>query len=480
MGFVTRKQIIFSFAILLAFVIAHQIVYSLSFLDRTLSPEIYLQRCAVWLSLFLFVIYLGWISFHRVGGILHCCFAIIMTFFVYGVSEASIFIWFLFCYGVMCYVLYRIDETSENAIADVMVDREKYQNEKNDLELSYKVKGEGISILFEKYSTYYNLRKLAEELATTMSVTKLGEIVVQRTSEFISRGDHLTLILADASGQNLSVIASKALKKGSKLLDKEGDMFDHWSIKNRKRFIVMDTHQDFRFDVTQASKQKNLRSLIISPILYEGRVIGALRIHSQEPETFTNDDLRLLDAIAGLSSSAISNALLYEKTEELAIRDSLTGLYVRRYFYDRLKQEHKRALLTKRPLSLMMCDLDFFKECNDKYGHATGDLMLVKFAEIIKTECEAGFVARYGGEEFVVLLSESSSEEALDMAEKLRRKVETTLFEVRRESVQMTVSIGVASMPENTLDLRMLVQKADEALYEAKRSGRNRVCLSHD
>lgn len=480
MGFVTRKQVIFSFSIFLAFVIAHQIVFSLSFLETTVTPEIFLQRCAVWLSLFLFVIYLGWISYRVVGGLVHCCFACIMTFFVYGVAESSIFIWFLFAFSGICYGMFRVDEVSENAIADVMVDREKYQNEKNDLELSYKLKGEGISILFEKYSTYYNLRKLAEELATTMSVSKLGQIVVQRTSEFISRGDQVALILADASGQNLSVIASKALKKGSRLLDKEGDMFDRWSVKNRKRFIVMDTHQDFRFDVTQTSKQKNLRSLIISPILYEGRVIGALRIHSQEPETFSNDDLRLLDAIAGLSSSAISNAMLFEKTEELAIRDSLTGLFVRRYFYDHLKQEHKRALLTKRPLSLMMCDLDFFKECNDKYGHAAGDLMLVKFAEIIKTECDSGFVARYGGEEFVVLLSDSGPNEAMIVGENLRRRVESTFFEVRRESVQMTVSVGIASMPQNTLDLQMLVQRADEALYEAKRSGRNKVCLSRD
>lgn len=479
MGYHARRQLSLAVSLILAFVFTHQIIYSLSFLEHTVNPEVYLRRCVVSLAGFLFTIIGGWISFQLIGGIVFSCFASIMVFFVYGVSEASVVVWFLILYVAVCFMLYRIDEYFDNQIGSLKVDREKYQSEKNDLDVSYKVKGEGISILFEKYSTYYNLRKLAEELATTLSVVKLSKIVVARTAEFIPRGDSVILSLADSNGKNLSILASKILKKGTVINDKKGDLFDFWSIRNRKRFIVMDAHQDFRFDVSETSKKQNIRSLIISPILYEGRVIGAVRINSRTPETFSNDDLRLLDAIAALSSSAISNALLYEKTEELAITDSLTGLHVRRYFYDRLKQEHRRALLTKRSLAILMCDLDHFKECNDKYGHGGGDLMLSSFAKVLKDNAdEDAIVARYGGEEFSILLPECSRNDALALAEKLRSKVESETFTLRRERIQMTVSIGVASLPEDTLDLEMLVQKADEALYRAKRTGRNKVCLS--
>src|SRR5690606_7019614 len=131
---------------------------------------------------FLFPVVGGWMAYGLVGGGVFACFAAAMVFFVYGVSQASAILWFLAEYAGLCLLLYRIDEYFENQLADLLVDREKFQNEKNDLEVSYKVKGEGISILFEKYSTYYNLRKLAEELATTMSVQQLSQMVVERTT----------------------------------------------------------------------------------------------------------------------------------------------------------------------------------------------------------------------------------------------------------------------------------------------------------
>jgi len=479
MGSTARRQISLVLSLVAAFVLTHQIIIALSYLQDTLIPEVYLRRSVTALAGFFFPIVGGWIAFGLIGGIVIACFASVMVFFVYGVSQSPVVVWFFLEYAGLCILLYRVDEHFENHVAGLLVDREKFQNEKNDLDVSYRLKGEGISILFEKYSTYYNLRKLAEELATTMSVRELSKMVVERTTEFIPRGDITILSLSDAEGKNLSVIASKKLRTSSMNPAKQGDMFDFWSIRNRKRCIVTDSHQDFRFDVTQTSRMQNIRSIIIAPILYEGRVIGTLRTNGGKAEVFTNDDLRLLDAIAALSSSAISNAMLYEKTEELAIRDSLTGLYVRRYFFERLQSEHRRSLLTNRPLSVLMCDIDHFKECNDRYGHGGGDLMLKRFSEILNENCEPDcVVARYGGEEFAVILPELSSEEGVAIAEKIRSSVETKPFTIRREQLKMTVSIGVATMPDDTLDLEMLVQKADEALYRAKRTGRNKVCLS--
>jgi diguanylate cyclase (GGDEF)-like protein len=123
-----------------------------------------------------------------------------------------------------------------------------------------------------------------------------------------------------------------------------------------------------------------------------------------------------------------------------------------------------------------MCDLDHFKACNDRFGHGAGDLMLIRFAEVMRESTENAILARYGGEEFAVLLPDASKADALAAAERIRLRVEQAEFMLRREKIQMTVSIGVAVMPEDTLDLEALVEKADQALYKAKGAGRNRVC----
>ncbi len=465
-------------ALLATFLFSYQIIYSLSLLRHTVVPEVYLHRIALGLSGLSFAILFGWFAFRLAGGVFFILFSAGMVFLAGGIAHSSLFSWLLAQYALLGFSIYRMDEYFENQIAGLSVDREKCQNEKNDLEMAFKSKGEGISILFEKYSTYYHMRKLAEELTTTLSVVQLSQMVTDKTADFIQRGDLILITLAHPDGRHLSVVASKGKDDRTKSVHKHGDLFDYWVIRNRKRLIVTDAHQDFRFDVTETTREEKLRSLVSVPLFQEGRVIGTLRINSHQREAFINDDLRLLDAISVLASSALSNAMLYEQTEQLAIRDSLTGLYVRRYFYDRLKEEHRRALLTHRSLSLLMCDLDYFKTCNDRFGHQAGDLVLVRVSELLKENTEHAIVVRYGGEEFAVLLMETNKKEAHAIAEKIRATVEQELFTIRREKIKITLSAGVANLPEDTLDLETLVQKADQALYQAKRQGRNRVCLS--
>jgi diguanylate cyclase (GGDEF)-like protein len=301
---------------------------------------------------------------------------------------------------------------------------------------------------------------------------------VDRAMDFIPRGDFAKVALAHGEERKLPVVARRRLRPVGNWTAKQGDLFDFWCIKNRKRLIVMDTQEDFRFVLSDTEKKDNVRSLIVAPLFHEGRVAGTLAIHATRPNVFSHDDLRLLDAIATLASSAISNAMLYEKTEELAIKDSLTGLFVRRYFFERLKEEHRRALLNQKNLSFLMCDLDHFKECNDQFGHQGGDLMLVQFSEILRQCLKGSLLARYGGEEFAILLPETTKAEATKIAEQIRKAVEKSQFNIRREAVNMTVSIGVANLPDDTLDAENLVQKADQALYRAKREGRNRVCVA--
>ena len=479
MGSRTRRQVAFAFGLGSFFLLTYFLIYSLVQLKNTEVPEIYLQRIALLLTAFTLPLFTTWWRYKWTGvNLLAAIFLVPLVLFVISITKVPVFLWSFLAYGLIMTVLYRTEQHFETHIAMIGIEQEKYEDETNNLAIAFKAKGVGISTFFEKYSTYYNLRKLAEELTVSLSWVDLAQKAVDRAMDFIPRGDFAKVTLAHGEERKLPVVAKRRLRPVGNWSAKQGDLFDFWCIKNRKRLIIMDTQEDFRFVLSEAEKKDNVRSLIVAPIFHEGRVAGTLAIHATRPNVFSHDDLRLLDAIATLASSAISNAMLYEKTEELAIKDSLTGLFVRRYFYERLKEEHRRALLNQKSLSFLMCDLDHFKECNDRFGHQGGDLMLVQFAEILRQCLKGSLLARYGGEEFAILLPETTKAEAVKIAEQIRKAVEKSPFNIRREQVQMTVSIGVGNLPDDTLDAENLVQKADKALYQAKREGRNRVCAA--
>jgi diguanylate cyclase (GGDEF)-like protein len=212
-------------------------------------------------------------------------------------------------------------------------------------------------------------------------------------------------------------------------------------------------------------------------LLSGDKVVGVLRMDSGSEGLYTQDDLRLLDILGGLSSVAISNAFLYSWVQDLAIRDSLTGLFVRRYFIKRLHEEIERARKKNASISLLMLDIDRFKWYNDKYGHAVGDIVLKHIANSIVSGLGAGDMAsRYGGEEIAVLLSGADIKKAEKKAEAIRKAIEATPFTVRREKHSITVSIGVSSFPKDCVSEEELIKKSDERLYKAKSMGRNKVC----
>ncbi|MDI6689394.1 MAG: GGDEF domain-containing protein [Actinomycetota bacterium] len=165
--------------------------------------------------------------------------------------------------------------------------------------------------------------------------------------------------------------------------------------------------------------------------------------------------------------------------ERLSIHDKLTGLYNYSYFIDRLNEEVKRADRFGMPLSLIMIDIDHFKEFNDTFGHVKGNKLLNRLAKIIRRRLrDIDIVARYGGEEFAVLLPGVAKEAGI-VAERIRKAVEAEEFEgdVENPRVKKTISAGVAIYPYNAGDDTELIVNADQALYSAKESGRNRVCI---
>ena len=198
---------------------------------------------------------------------------------------------------------------------------------------------------------------------------------------------------------------------------------------------------------------------------------------SIEEGAYTQDDLRLFDIIGDLGAVAIQNAFLYSCVQELAIRDSLTGLFVRRYFMKRFQEETRRTARKKGALSLLILDIDHFKSYNDRFGHATGDIVLKYLARIITSSVRGGdMVARYGGEEIAILLINTDKESARKIAESIRKKIEDEPFVLRREKQNLTVSIGISTYPKDSATEEELIKTADARLYKAKNLGRNRVC----
>jgi len=173
---------------------------------------------------------------------------------------------------------------------------------------------------------------------------------------------------------------------------------------------------------------------------------------------------------------AMENAQLHTKTRELSVRDELTALYNRRHFQEVLQMEWKRATRFKRPLSLLMIDIDHFKIFNDTFGHLTGDKVLKTISKLlIKNLREVDTIARFGGEEFVVLLPDTDVEGAQVVGEKIRRIVEGERLSEDRHIMPLTISIGISNFPKDAREMDDLIDHSDVVLYEAKDRGRNQV-----
>jgi len=169
---------------------------------------------------------------------------------------------------------------------------------------------------------------------------------------------------------------------------------------------------------------------------------------------------------------------LSNQLEDLAMKDGLTGLINRRYFFIRGLDEVKRTIRYKCPLSVIMLDIDLFKKINDSFGHEAGDKVLMYIASIMQRNIrEVDIAARLGGEEFAILVPNTTAEDALVLAERLRHEIETTSSDSLAGKVNVTASIGVASFTEEMTDLDALLRDADTAMYQAKSRGRNRVVL---
>jgi diguanylate cyclase (GGDEF)-like protein len=229
------------------------------------------------------------------------------------------------------------------------------------------------------------------------------------------------------------------------------------------------------------TRLKGLASIKVIPLraqplrAEDPAVLGTLVLGSRRPDAFTADRVRQLEVIALQAAESIQRARLFDATERMATTDGLTGLLNHRTFQARLEEHLLAAQRYGRTLSLILCDIDHFKSVNDTYGHPVGDQVLRGVARILAREARTtDLVARYGGEEFAVVMPETDTAGALVIAERIRERIAELVTETGQGPLSITMSLGVATSPEDGQKKAELVARADACLYHAKRHGRNR------
>ncbi|HIO23362.1 MAG TPA: GGDEF domain-containing protein [Nitrospinaceae bacterium] len=215
------------------------------------------------------------------------------------------------------------------------------------------------------------------------------------------------------------------------------------------------------------------------PLMIEKEVVGVLNINDVDQDSFNVGDLGFILNLSELIAMSISNAVLYEQTKKLAVTDGLTGISNRPNMEQSLLSEFERSKRYNSPLSIVLLDVDHFKDVNDSYGHQKGDEILVTFASVLKKFCRANdTAARYGGEEFLMILPQSNAQGAFKIAERVREEIMKMSFVGNDSKFSVTTSCGVAELNRDYMkNTDQLINVADNAMYEAKNSGRNKTII---
>jgi diguanylate cyclase (GGDEF)-like protein len=220
-----------------------------------------------------------------------------------------------------------------------------------------------------------------------------------------------------------------------------------------------------------------IRSHICVPVVFRDRTIGLIALYNSGERAFTEEDARVAELFASQVAIALDNSRRVEQMEKQAVTDQLTGLYNRRAFADMAGKEVGRARRYRRPLALILFDIDHFKNVNDSHGHLIGDHVLHVLTKLVtRTTRATDIVCRYGGEEFIVLMPEAGRDEAMAMAERLREEISRMTVVTAGGTLSLTISLGVAELVQGgDDDLDSLINRADRAMYQAKAAGRNAV-----
>jgi diguanylate cyclase (GGDEF)-like protein len=344
------------------------------------------------------------------------------------------------------------------------------------------------------YDKLIEKNQMLEDSNTMLAVSNAELFTVQ----YIVKEIHTTLNIKDLSNKvNDIIIGIMGATNCSLLfLDNEKKRFKLYgnTIKAKEKQIefVENINCDILFNAVKSGnafydnyateatfpfiRGRNVGSIMIVPISRDSKKSGVAIVEHSINEYFSDEKLRLMEVVGQQILLAFEKVELYNRVLDIAVRDGLTGVYNRVFFQQKLNEEIKRARNSGFEVTLVILDIDHFKGFNDTYGHTFGDKVIKHTVEVVKSSLRKGdVIARFGGEEFVIILPTANSNEAYKKIDSLRQNLQNTTIKDNEIEAGITASFGIASFPHSATTDDALIRAADEALYEAKNSGRNCV-----
>jgi diguanylate cyclase (GGDEF)-like protein len=325
-----------------------------------------------------------------------------------------------------------------------------------------------VQTLRESFEIQHSYKRFSDAVNSTLELNALGEKVMDILRDYqIAHG--MAIIVHDNHDDTLKAVYAAGIEHPEWLVNKIQVM----EAAEKGRATTIELPLDVEVDAVLAKVQP--RFVDILPIEFRDVRMGALVLARLQPLK-KRQQIILAQLQKGLGL-AIRNALTHQEIQRIAVLDGLTGIYNRRFGMQRLREEFGRAQRSETPLALIMLDIDHFKSINDTYGHQVGDRAIKLVVKLAKTVLREGdILVRYGGEEFMIVLPGAAIDDAVEVAERLRHKVSDTMLQNGDKQIHLTVSLGVAGYPElDVSEEGQLIALADEALYKAKETGRNRV-----
>jgi diguanylate cyclase (GGDEF)-like protein len=327
-------------------------------------------------------------------------------------------------------------------------------------------------------------QELGKALTSSLQLDQVLRTIMEKIDEFL-RPDNWSLLLLDEAKQELyfELVVGKASPSLKDVRIKIGQGIAGWVAQNGETVVVPDTAKDTRFfgQVDEKTKTET-QSIVAVPVKFRDTCLGVIElINCMGPDGFDNRDLKLLEALADFAAIALENARHVKRIHELTITDDCTTLYNARHMGFILDTEIYRSQRYNYEFSLVFIDLDHFKQVNDTHGHLVGSRLLAEIGNALKNKCRLiDFAFRYGGDEFVLLLPQTSKENALNVARRLHKMIrESKWLESEGLNIKVTTSLGVASYPVDSRSKEGLLHLADEAMYLVKNTSRDSVAAAN-
>ncbi|MGQ9534957.1 MAG: sensor domain-containing diguanylate cyclase [bacterium] len=326
------------------------------------------------------------------------------------------------------------------------------------------------------------LNEIVRAINSSLKPKEILKIIMEKIADFI-KAEGWSILLIDREKQEL-VFEAAAGEAGQKLIGlrlKIDQGVAGWVARTGKSLIVEDVTKDPRFYDGVDKKTKFItKSILCVPMKSRDEILGVVEVVNKVGgEPFTKEDLEIFENLVQHITIALRNAQLYHKMEEASITDDLTKLYNTRYCNQILDEFIRERLTTRAKISLIFFDVDFFKLVDDNYGHLVGSETLRLIGERAKSVIRDKDIAvRYGGDEYIIVLPDTDKPTAAIIAERIRKVIEERPFPAQDgKCFHVTVTLGIATFPEDALSRDDLIGRADKAMYEGKMTGRNRVVV---